>query len=404
MVTEALFSVDVIADPFTLLSRFREEDPVHWIPDLETWLVTRHADVTWIVRHPELFSSEIYVRDRGLDIPLAEEDRPLLEWCNAFRKHEFIQTDPPEHDRMRAVVRRPFSPRHLEKEWREPVRVAVARLLDAVELDGSMDVMRDLAKPLPFLIIAEMLGIPEEHRALVREHADKRLESLMSLKPDRIRHSAEGIRETSRYLDEEIDSRLEAPRPDLLGVLADAQRMGRYSRDEVQANAQLLIDAGFVTTTDLICNGTLAFLRHPDQWEVFKADPEGLAKSATEECLRLDPPVPLSYRIATCDVELLGKQINEGQRVTWAMAAANRDPRVFSEPDSFDIRRSPNPHVSFGAGIHFCLGHFLARIEGQEVFKALARRFPSLRLTTESVEYEPVRGVHHLKSLPVVWD
>lgn len=401
--TESLFADEAIADPFPLLNRLREEDPVHWDADLGTWLVTRHEDVTYLLRRPELFSSEIYVRDKGLDIPFDTADQPLAEWSTQFRRHEMIQTDPPQHRRMRAVLRERFSPRYLERHWRARVRDTVGRLLDSAQPDGRMDVTQTIAKRLPFLIISEMLGIPEADRPLIWEQANNRLASLMSLEMDRVRRSAEGIRATSAYLDPEIDLRQACPAPDLLGVLAGAECSGSYSRDEVQANAQLLIDAGFVTTVDLICNGTLALLRNPDQWRELTADPEGLAASATEECLRYDPPVPLSYRIATREVELRGRQIAPGQRVTWAIAAANRDPRVFRLPDRFDIRRAPNPHLALGSGIHFCLGQYLARMEGQEVFKALATRFPSLRLATQTVEYERVRGVHHLRSLEVIW-
>ena len=134
---------------------------------------------------------------------------------------------------------------------------------------------------------------------------------------------------------------------------------------------------------NLICNGTLALIRHPDQWELLRVDPAGAARSATEECLRYDPPVKSTQRIAAQDVERHGKTIRQGDRIRWIMAAANRDPRAFAEPDRFDVGRKPNPHVSFGAGIHYCLGASLARIEGQEVFRALAERFGTLRLESE---------------------
>jgi len=399
-----LFAEDTIADPFPLLNRLREEDPVHWDAELCTWLITRHEDVSYLLRHAKLFSSEIYVRSDGLDLPLDADDRPLVNWCTSFRRHEVIQNDPPHHERMRAELRDRFSPRYLETHWRDRIRATVARLLTGVESAGRMDIMHDLAVRLPFLVIMEMLGIPSEDRPSLWEQANNRLASLMSLKGDRIRRSAEGIRVTSDYLEHQIDARMRCPASDLLGVLTEAERAGHYSRAEVQANAQLLIDAGFVTTIDLICNGTLALLRHGDQWELLTADPSNLAASTTEECLRFDPPVPLSYRIATEDIELRGKRIAGGQRVAWAIAAANRDPRVFRMPDKFDIRRSPNRHLSLGGGIHFCLGQYLARIEGQEVVMALASRFPTLRLAVDFVEYEPVRGVHHLKSLPVAWN
>jgi cytochrome P450 len=187
-------------------------------------------------------------------------------------------------------------------------------------------------------------------------------------------------------------------------VLARAEKEGVFTRHQVLVNTALLLFAGHETTMNLICNGTLAFIRHPDQWERLRADPEGAARLATEECLRYDPPVKSTQRIAAEDVERRGQVIRKGDRLRWFMAAANRDPRAFEEPDRFDIGRQPNTHVSFGAGIHYCLGASLARVEGQEVFRALAERFPELRLETAELEYSPSVQFRSLVSLPVAWD
>jgi pimeloyl-[acyl-carrier protein] synthase len=186
-------------------------------------------------------------------------------------------------------------------------------------------------------------------------------------------------------------------------VLASAEKEGVFTRHQVLVNTALLLFAGHETTMNLICNGTLALIRHPDQWEQLRADPAGAARTATEECLRYDPPVKSTQRIAAQYVERHGKTIRQGDRIRWIMAAANRDPRAFDDPDRFDIRRKPNPHVSFGAGIHYCLGASLARIEGQEVFRALAERFGALRLETEEVEYAPSIQFRSLTALPVAW-
>lgn len=396
-------AASLIEDPYPILSRLRDSDPVHWSEAFRGWIVTRHDDVTWLLRHPELFSSEIYVRDTGPPAPpIPTEDLDLNDWCTEFRRHEMIQNDPPEHERLRDTVKSPFSPRRLEP-WREHIRDRAHELIDRVEAGRRMDVVADLARRLPFSIIGDLLAIPDGHRDALEDQSARRLESLMSLQPDRIRRSASGIRESVACLDPWLDGRVAEPAGDLLGVLAAAEAGGRCTRAETQANAQLLIDAGYETTQHLLSNGMLALLRHPEQWEALKADPDGLAGSATEEALRYDPPVPLSYRIAAATVTLRDRRIDPGQRVVWAMAAANRDPEVFPEPDRFDISRSPNPHLSFGAGVHFCLGHHLARIEGQEVFKALAQRLPGLRLATDRVEHARVRGVRKLAALPVAW-
>ena len=168
-------------------------------------------------------------------------------------------------------------------------------------------------------------------------------------------------------------------------------------------HCSLLLLAGHETTINLLCNGTLAFIRHPAQWALFKQDPAGWAKRATEECLRYDPPVKSIQRLASQDVEMRGKVLRKDDRIRWFISSANRDPDVFAHPETFDITRDPNPHVAFGSGVHHCLGATLARLEGQEVFKALAERFPALHGETEELEYQPSMTFRSLKSLPVAW-
>ena len=185
-------------------------------------------------------------------------------------------------------------------------------------------------------------------------------------------------------------------------MLASGEQRGVYRREEVVANAVLLLLAGHETTINLICNGTLSFVRHPDQWALLQRDP-ALAVRATEECLRYDPPVKSLQRIAVQDVELGGKVIRSLDRVRWFLTSANRDPEKFAAPEKFDITRDPNLHVAFGSGIHHCLGATLARLEGQEAFKALVQRFPALHLETEELEYQPSILFRSLKSLPVTW-
>jgi pimeloyl-[acyl-carrier protein] synthase len=171
----------------------------------------------------------------------------------------------------------------------------------------------------------------------------------------------------------------------------------------VLVNTSLLLLAGHETTINLLCNGTLALINHPDQWAKLKQDPAGAAKLATEECLRYDSPVKSIQRIASEDVEMRGKVVKKDDRVRWFISSANRDPAMFAEPDNFDITRWPNQHVAFGSGIHHCLGATLARVEGQEVFKALAERFPGFRLDNTALEYHPSITFRSLKSLPIHW-
>jgi len=200
-----------------------------------------------------------------------------------------------------------------------------------------------------------------------------------------------------------VERRIVDPGDDFISVLASGEKKGVFTRHEVLVNTSLLLLAGHETTINLICNGTLSFIRNPDQWALLKQDPNGLAKPATEECLRYDSPVKSIQRIASQDVEMRGKVMRRNDRIRWFISSANRDPDAFANPTSFDITRHPNQHVAFGSGTHHCLGATLARVEGQEVFKALAERFPKLRAQSEDLEYQPSITFRSLKSLPVTW-
>jgi pimeloyl-[acyl-carrier protein] synthase len=221
--------------------------------------------------------------------------------------------------------------------------------------------------------------------------------------PDRLRPLMEGIRGITSFVKPLIEDRVANPTNDFLSVLAKGREAGAFDHEQTLANAALLLFAGHETTMNLICNGTLALLRARDQWERFAANPGGLARTVTEECLRYDPPVKSTQRIASEDVELRGKQIRKGDRIRWFIASANRDRDAFDNPDVFDITRQPNAHVSFGGGAHYCLGATLARVEGQEVFRALVERFPSMRLATDQLEYQPSIQFRSLRALPVRW-
>ncbi len=398
-----LFAPEVIADPYAYFGRLRETDPIHWNARSELWIVTRYEDLVWLVRHHELFSSAVIRSDeRPPYPPIDAEDRGLFEEVRHFRSDQLVEQDRPAHTSMRGAVHEYFTPTAMEA-WRPFVRRAVAELLDQAAPRGRMDVLQALAAPLPVRIITEMMGVPNEDREHLRELADKLL-YINRGEPYRMKPLMEGIRAMMEYVEPKVGRRAEQPENDFISVLARAEKEGIFTRHQVLVNTALLLFAGHETTMNLICNGTLALLRHPDQWARLCADPGGLARVATEECLRYDPPVKSTQRIAAGDVERRGKRIRKGDRIRWIIAAANRDPRAFPDPDRFDLSRSPNPHVSFGSGIHYCLGATLARVEGQEVFRALAERFPSLRLEPGPLEYQPSVQFRSLKSLPVAWD
>jgi cytochrome P450 len=398
-----MFTPDVIADPYPYYGRLREEDPVHWNELYKLWVSTRHGDRVWLTRHHELFSSAVFRNDPRPPYPAIDEsDLGLYEYVRNYQADQFIQHDRPEHLEMRKVVHGYFTPRSMEA-WRPFVQSAVKELLDAAEEKGHMDVMKDLATPLPVLVIAQMMGVPQADRPYVRQLAEKLL-YIGRGEYDRMKPLTEGMQGMIEYVSPLVDERIVNPGDDFISVLASGEKQGVFSRHQVLVNTSLLLLAGHETTINLLCNGTLAFIRHPEQWALLKQDPAGWTKRATEECLRYDSPVKSIQRIASEDVEMRGKVLRKDDRIRWFISSANRDPEVFANPDTFDISRDPNPHVAFGSGVHHCLGATLARVEGQEVFKALAERFPALRLETEELDYQPSITFRSLKSLPVTWN
>ena len=401
-IQDDMFTPEVIADPYTYYGRIRDEDPVHWNETYELWVVTRHDDLVWLTRHHELFSSAVFKNDPRPPYPAIDEsDLGLYDYVRNYQGDQFIQHDRPEHLEMRKVVHGYFTPKSMEA-WRPFVQKAVRELLDAAEEKGKMDVMRDLATPLPVLVIAEMMGVPEKDRPYIRQLAEKLL-YIGRGEYDRMKPLTDGMRGMIEYVSPLIDERIANPGDDFISVLASGEKQGVFSRHEVLVNTSLLLLAGHETTINLLCNGTLSFIRHPDQWALLKQDPAGAAKLATEECLRYDSPVKSIQRIASEDVEMRGKLLRKNDRVRWFISSANRDPVMFEKPDRFDITRWPNQHVAFGSGVHHCLGATLARVEGQEVFKALAERFPGFQLATDGLEYQPSITFRSLKSLPVTW-
>jgi cytochrome P450 len=399
-IPDDMFTGDAIADPYAYYGRIRDQDPIHWNETYQMWAVTRYDDLTWLTRHHELFSSAVFKKDpRGPYPAIDESDLGLYDYVKNYQGDQFIQHDRPEHLEMRRIVHGYFTPKSMEA-WRPFVRDAVKSLLDAAEAKGEMDVMRDLATPLPVLVIAEMMGVPASDRGHVRELAEKLL-YIGRGEYDRMKPLTEGMRGMVDYVSPLVDERMKNPGDDFISVLASGEKKGVFTRHEVLVNSSLLLLAGHETTINLICNGTLSLLRHPEQWALYKTDPAGLAKSATEECLRYDSPVKSIQRIASEDVEMRDKVLRKDERIRWFISSANRDPAAFPDPDRFDITRHPNQHVAFGSGTHHCLGATLARVEGQEVFRALAERFPNLAMAPAELEYQPSITFRSLKTLPV---
>lgn len=401
-IDDDMFAPDVIADPYSYYNRLREIDPVHWNELHKVWVITRHDDVVWLNRNPQLFSSAVPQKDPLPPYPPIDEvDREEYEFVKWHQSGRIITTDRPQHRDMRGVLMKYFSPASMEA-WRPMIRTAIESLLDGVLRRGQMDVMNDFAIPLPLLVISEMMGIPERERPYVRKIAENLLIG-PRVSPGRMREIADSMRAMDAYVEPLLESRREDPDDDLISLLGKGEKQGVYSREQALQNAAFLIVAGHETTINLICNGILSFIRNPDQWERLRADPDGLAASATEECLRYDPPVKSIERITEDELEMRGKRIGKRERVRWFIASANRDPERFANPNVFDIGRHPNQHVGFGHGIHMCLGATLARVEGQEVFKSFAEHFPFFRLETDPLSYAPAAHLRSLKELEVSW-
>ena len=400
-INDDMFTAEVIQDPYRYYGRIRDEDPVHWNELYELWVITRHDDLVWLTRNHEQFSSDVFLNDPRPAYPaIYESDTELYDFVRNYQGKQFIQYDRPDHLEMRKVVHTYFSPKSME-EWRPLVKSAVADLLDAAEARGDgVDLMRDLAVPLPVLVIAEMMGVPEGERPHIRMLAEKLL-NIGRGEPDRMRPLTEGMQGMLDYVNPLVDERIDNPQDDFISVLAGGEKSGVFTREQVLVNTGLLLLAGHETTINLICNGTRAFMNNRDQWDLLKTDPQGMMVRATEEALRYDSPVKSIQRLASEDVEMRGKQIKKDDRIRWFISSANRDPNKFENPNTMDITRWPNPHVAFGSGVHHCLGATIARVEGQEVFSALAERYPNLELKNSEAEYQPSIVFRSVKELPV---
>jgi pimeloyl-[acyl-carrier protein] synthase len=393
-----LLRPEVLADPYPFYHRLRSGDPVHW--DDEFWVLTRYAEVVAALHDPRLSKarmgwdvSDLPDREREVLTPLF---RSLSQWMGFL--------DPPDHTRLRGLVNKAFTPRVVEG-LRSHTQQIVDGVLDAARGAGSMDVVRDLAAPLPVIVIAEMLGLPVEDRERLKRWSDDLAAFVgrFDYPAEKLPQLARSLLELTAYLRGAAAERRGHPGNDLISRLLAAEEKGDVlDEDELIANCVLLLFAGHETTTDLIGNGLAALLRHPEQIEKLRAD-ASLIGSAVEELLRYDCPVQLTVRLAREDIELGGKRISGGQTVTLMLGAANRDPAQFPEPDRLEVTRRENPHVAFGHGIHFCLGAALARLEGQIAIGTVLRRLPAIRLAADTLEWRPSHALRGLRSLPVVF-
>ena len=381
-----------VADPYPTYRRLLAEDPVHHSP-MGFWVLTRYEDVVAALRDPRLAKEAIaaFVAAR-FGAPMPAMGLSMLD------------RDPPDHTRLRSLVSKAFTPRVVDG-LRPRVQQIVDGLLDGVRDAGTMDLIEEFAYPIPVNVICEMLGVPvEDHERFKGWSLDiaRGLDSIL-LPPDSDvpKRSAAARTGLADYFRELIARRRVAPRADLLSGLIAAEEAGdKLSENELLATCILLLIAGHETTVNLIGNGTLALLRHPDQLRRLRDNP-ALIGSAIEELLRFDGPVQRTARIPSEDVVIDGRKIPKGEMVMPFIGAADRDPAQFPDPDRLDIGRADNRHIAFGWGIHFCLGAPLARVEGQIAINTLLQRLPELALATDTPEFRQSLTLRGLKSLPV---
>lgn len=396
-----LFEPAVLADPYPFYRQLRTLDPVHWDESWQGWALTSYADVKSALSDARLSAQRLFKKQPSRRLEGAWE--PARAVPRAYAQ-SLLFLDPPDHTRLRALVVKAFTPRVVE-ELRPRIQRLVDGLLDVAEGNGRMEVIGTLASPLSVGVIAELLGVPLEDHAQFKAWSD---DMAPSLDPNhgRPEHGAQAMRAAAPLLDYMaglITHRRADLRDGLMqALIAASEGDDALSEADVVISCAGLLFAGNETTTNLIGNGLLAFLRHPDQLERLRDDPT-LIESTVEEMLRYDSPVQLTARIAKEDVVIGGKRVGVGQRVVLFLGAANRDPAQFAAPDRFDVGRQENHHLSFSHGAHFCLGAALARLEGQIAIGTMLRRLPNLRLEAESLEWRDNKNLRGLRALPVTF-
>jgi cytochrome P450 len=387
-----------IADPYPAFERLRGVGPLLFDEPTRQWLVTRHADVGALLRDRRLGRSYAHVgapSEFGQVVPPAWQT-PFWDLLRA----QLIDREPPDHTRLRRLVSTAFTPRVVES-MRPRVRELVGGLVRRVRDRDAFDLLADVIEELPVAVIAEMLGIPEADRPLLRPWSAE-ITLMFELNPSEeyARRATRASEEFGAYLGDLVRARRAGPGTDLLSSLAEVAVAGdSLSELELVATAMLLLNAGHEASVNGAGNAWRALLLRPEALARLRAEPD-LVPSAVEELLRFDTPAPMFERWVLEDVEIGGVRIPRGQEVALLFASANRDPAVFERPDALVLDRAPNPHVTFGAGIHFCLGAPLARLELDELYRALLRDLPTMELAAQPV-FKPRFILRGLESLPV---
>ncbi len=394
-------SPDFLHNPYPTYDRLRSTTPIFYDEKIGMWFFTTHDDVSTLLKDRRLGRTMEHIATREeLGLP---PKNPAYAPFHKLSAHSMFDKEPPDHTRLRALVHKVFTPKRVEN-LRAKIQAITDGLLDAVEPDGQMDLIADFAATLPVVVIAELLGVPEEDQGKLRPwSADIVAMYELNHTPETARRAVQAATEFSDYLIALARQRRAAPKDDLITALALVEEQGdTLTEDELVATCVLLLNAGHEATVNVLGNGLWALLQHPDQLAKLKANP-ALVPTAVEELLRYDTPLQLFRRWVLQDIEYKGHSFQKGEEFALLFGSANRDPARFDHADQLDVAREDNPHVSFSLGIHYCLGAPLARMELQIALATLLRRMPNLRLAGDAPEFKPAYVIRGLKDLKLAF-
>lgn len=392
-----LLDPEVLANPYPLYHRLRSHDPVHWDPYLHAWIVTRYEDVITVLTR---FSAERAPSPEYFQALGAPEVSPIAK----VMVKQMLFRDAPAHTRLRKLAGPAFMPVRV-RMLREHIQDIAEKLIDDIHARGTgrIDLLAEFAEPLPAIVTAEMLGVPVEDHVQLKNWSVTFAEMLGNFQhnPDRLAGVLKAVEGLANYFQNAIIDQRKNPRDGLIHALMTSEVDGdRLTDEEIIANCIVTMVGGLETTTNLIANGMLTLLRNPDHLHRLRSEP-AIMPAAIEELLRYESPSQHTARLAPDDVTLGNKNIRKRQAVIAVMAAGNRDPERFPDPDRLDFDRPDNRHLAFGWAAHFCFGAPLARLEGHIAFETLLRRFPELHLTSDPLVWRENLGLRGLKSLPI---
>ena len=389
---------EVMADPFPLYRKIREYEPVHWDPFMHSWVVTSYAECVTVLSKYKAARTPTpeYLEAMGLSV--------LAPYAELMLK-QILFMDPPMHAGMRAMCATAFTPRRMEALRQKTAEIA-NELIDRVIDRGSMDVIADFAAPFPARVLAVLMGLPASDCDRLKRWASDVVELIGNFEhdPDRIKQLMTSLEDMRVYLAAQVDEQRSAPREGVLSALLAAEADGvRLTEEEIVANAILICAGGLEEPANLIGCGLFSLLQRPEQLTQLANHPE-IMQTAVEELIRFESPTQHTGRLAPEDTVLGGKQIRKGDLVTAVVAAANRDPLRFNDPDSLNLTRPDNRHLAFGWATHYCIGAPLARLTGQAAFTALLRRLPGLTLITKQPRWRGMAALRGIVSLEVEFD